>query len=805
MPVALKVLAPELGSDDTFRERFLREAQTAATIDHPNVIPIHDMGLHEDSLYIVMRFVAGGDLKALLGELGPLDAQLTLSILTPIAQALDAAHAHGLVHRDVKPANVLLARSSEGAIEHVYLTDFGIAKSATFSGALTSAGASIGTVGYMAPEQLEGREVTAQTDVYALTVTLYECLTGRVPFQRELAEGIRPPVGEVEPLSRVRPDLPAALDAIVVRGLSRDLVDRFATCEQLLSACREAVAGHGAPAASSAAPAPLDAIPATELAGETPGSALAQRASMPTEDAAAPPASGRAPSPSAANGRQTARRGGRAWLVGAIGAIVVAAAAAAIVITSGSGSGAAKGKLSQTALAEVPTNRVTGSGEATVRLDGDSAEITVTTNGLDNGGELVHLMHIHGGGKGECPPASAARLHNNHLAISTTDGINYYGPPVQALTTHGDTSVASILAFRRFPSGGNLHYSRTIVLPAKVAAEVRADDAVIVVHGTDYDGSGIYSGVLDASELSKSVPANGHGARAVRKAGRRAERHTRRPRRARWVLLLGLAGRQRRAQRPGGDVDLPRGRLDRSRGRFRTAQRLGVSEDPLAKHSLSAAELKRLLAAERAGEAFLAFRDERGELCLFAVSPSPQARDSASTVGRRAEADLSLAWDTEVSGLHAELHHIGGEWAVVDDGLSTNGTYVNGQRIAGRQRLRDGDRVRVGRTVLAYKAAQATLVQETVAAADLPSIELTEAQRRVLVALCRPYREGSYATPATNQQIAGELFLSVDAVKMHLRTLFGKFQLGDLPQNQKRAKLAERALQFGVISPRDLA
>jgi hypothetical protein len=116
-------------------------------------------------------------------------------------------------------------------------------------------------------------------------------------------------------------------------------------------------------------------------------------------------------------------------------------------------------------------------------------------------------MHIHAGGKGECPPASAARLHNNHLAISTTDGINYYGPPVQALTTHGDTSVASILAFHRFLSGGKLRYTRTIVVPAKVAAAIRANDAVIVVHGTDYDGSGIYSGVLDASELSKSVPA----------------------------------------------------------------------------------------------------------------------------------------------------------------------------------------------------------------------------------------------------------------------------------------------------------
>jgi pSer/pThr/pTyr-binding forkhead associated (FHA) protein len=230
-----------------------------------------------------------------------------------------------------------------------------------------------------------------------------------------------------------------------------------------------------------------------------------------------------------------------------------------------------------------------------------------------------------------------------------------------------------------------------------------------------------------------------------------------------------------------------------------------VSEDPLARHSLSAAELKQLLAAERAGGAFLAFRDEQGTLRSYAVDGLRGPREATSTIGRRAEADLSLAWDGEVSGLHAELHHIGGEWAVVDDGLSTNGTYVNGERISGRQRLRDGDRIRVGRTVLAYRAAQATLVEETVAARDLPKIELTDAQRRVLVALCRPYRDGNFATPATNQQIADEIFLSVDAVKMHLRSLSAKFQLSELPQNQKRAKLAEQALQFGVISPRELA
>jgi FHA domain len=223
--------------------------------------------------------------------------------------------------------------------------------------------------------------------------------------------------------------------------------------------------------------------------------------------------------------------------------------------------------------------------------------------------------------------------------------------------------------------------------------------------------------------------------------------------------------------------------------------------DPLAPHSLSAQELKEMLAAERSGEALLAFRDEQGQLRTF--SPEPQ-RD-ASTLGRRPEVDLPIPWDSEVSGLHAELHHIGGEWAVVDDGLSTNGTYVNGERIQGRQRLRDGDRIRVGKTVLAYKAAQTITAQQTVAAGVPRQLDLTDTQRRVLIALCRPYRDGGFATPATNQEVAGEVFLSVDAVKMHLRTLFAKFDLGDLPQNQKRAKLAENALQFGVISHRDLA
>ena len=148
------------------------------------------------------------------------------------------------------------------------------------------------------------------------------------------------------------------------------------------------------------------------------------------------------------------------------------------------------------------------------------------------------------------------------------------------------------------------------------------------------------------------------------------------------------------------------------------------------------------------------------------------------TVGRRAEMDVSIGWDAEVSGLHAELQAFSGEWTIVDDGLSTNGTYVNGNRVRGRQRLRDGDRVRVGKTLLVYRSVEEVPVPRTVPTGEPPSAALlTDTQRRVLVALCRPYRDGGrFATPASNAQIAAELFVSVDAVKAQLRLLFTSFE-----------------------------
>jgi len=225
--------------------------------------------------------------------------------------------------------------------------------------------------------------------------------------------------------------------------------------------------------------------------------------------------------------------------------------------------------------------------------------------------------------------------------------------------------------------------------------------------------------------------------------------------------------------------------------------------DPVARHSLNPRELQQLLACERSGEPFLVMRDGDGDLRLVELG----ARSSVVTVGRGAGTDVSIPWDPEVSGLHAELRRLGEEWTVADDGLSRNGTFLNGERISGRQRLRPGDRLLVGSTIVAYCHQTSRSSETTLAGGTLPEApRLSETQRRILVALCRPYGEGGeFPVPASNQQIAKELYLGIDAVKRHLRVLFAQFGLGELPQNQKRARLAELALRLGLVSQRDLS
>jgi len=223
---------------------------------------------------------------------------------------------------------------------------------------------------------------------------------------------------------------------------------------------------------------------------------------------------------------------------------------------------------------------------------------------------------------------------------------------------------------------------------------------------------------------------------------------------------------------------------------------------PLAAHAASPAELKERLEAQRNGLPFLVYRDGAGVQRIHTLS----AGTERVSIGRRPESEVQLGWDSEVSRLHAMLELVGGEWTVIDDGLSANGTFLGADRLSGRRRLLDGDVIRVGRTTIAYCDPAASTGGATSKGDSLGEIRrLSESQRRVLIALCRPFRDGSaYAAPATNQQIAEELYLTIDAVKTHLRVLFGKFGIEHLPQNQKRLQRAELALRGGIVTEREL-
>jgi DNA-binding SARP family transcriptional activator/tRNA A-37 threonylcarbamoyl transferase component Bud32 len=246
--IALKVLSPELARQPGFRERFVRESQIAAGMEHPGIVPIYGAGEADGHLYIAMRYVRGTDLRRLLAEHGPLEPDRAVRLVRNVADALDAAHAEGLVHRDVKPANILLVEGVEGKDrddEVVYLSDFGLTKRLEGStGALTRTGQFVGTVDYVAPEQVEGRAIDGRADVYSLTCVLFECLTGKPPFRKDsdvatLYAHVR---DEAPKATDVSPELPAPLNGVLARGLAKDPAKRYASCRNLADAARAAIA-----------------------------------------------------------------------------------------------------------------------------------------------------------------------------------------------------------------------------------------------------------------------------------------------------------------------------------------------------------------------------------------------------------------------------------------------------------------------------------------------------------------------------------------------------------------------------------
>jgi serine/threonine protein kinase len=259
-PVALKILAPELAGDTAFRQRFIREMRAAAAVDHPNIVPVFDAGEADGALFIAMRYVSGQDLRTLLDHEGTLPAARVAHLISQAASALDEAHSCGLVHRDVKPGNMLIGTmTGSGQPDHLYLSDFGLSKQRMSSASLTLTGQFFGTLDYMAPEQVEGHHVDGRADLYALACTAFEMLTGQPPFRRDqdfavLWAQLSAPVPS---LTAVRPDLPPAVDQVIATALSKSPDDRYQTCTAFAKALRAACGlgrGEAVPAAGLAAP-----------------------------------------------------------------------------------------------------------------------------------------------------------------------------------------------------------------------------------------------------------------------------------------------------------------------------------------------------------------------------------------------------------------------------------------------------------------------------------------------------------------------------------------------------------------------
>lgn len=549
--IALKIIAPEFTQDPTAVARFKAEARIAASLEHPHIVPIHRGGAYDGVLYLAMRYVAGTNLRHAIGD-SPMDLARVARIVADVGDALDVAHAHGLVHRDVKPANILLSGNPKR--EQVYLTDFGLTKRLGSTGDLTRTGAWVGTPDYVAPEQIQGRDVDGRADVYSLGCVLFEMLTGHVAYRKDSdVAKLWAHVADPPPAPRTeRPDLVEAFDEVVTRATAKDPDDRYASAGEFAAAVARAVAEQTALDRGATEPGlfdePLeptqalgvvtheevfidDRVPrASAAARDEPERPPRAPAPPPAQDdrrwpapLVPPVAAMRAPYPQTGPDRPWPDQ---PWLTrhrGAVAAAVaiLSCAAALVILLSSRSSTTAPGTTATSsahqqpearagqrisgALSPVPTNRVTGTGNALVRLTGNRATFSLTTNDLVNG--PPHALHLHAGGRGQCPPERVAKLHNGNLSIATKSGVPFYGHAMTALTTTGSTDPAtSLLAFKRYPLTGNIRYSRTIDVGPVVASYLRENNAVVVVHGIDYNHNGIYDGSLDRSDLNRTLP-----------------------------------------------------------------------------------------------------------------------------------------------------------------------------------------------------------------------------------------------------------------------------------------------------------
>jgi serine/threonine protein kinase len=423
--VALKILAPTLASDSAFRQRFIRESRVAAAIDDPHIVPVFAAGEADGILFIAMRYVAGGDAQSLLNREGPLPSDRVADIISPVASALDAAHRAGLVHRDVKPSNILMD-VLPGRRDHVYLSDFGLSKAAASTSGVTLAGMVMGTLDYISPEQIAGKPVDGRTDQYALACSAFELLCGAPPFRRdEPTAAIYAHLSESPPqLSSRRTDLPAAVDVVLSKAMAKAPGDRYASCGQFADALRDALGFHRyrpGPTVMPAAETTRLAVPATAQHGHQAAEGAASLSSTvpgtgdgPATETSFPTVSDASTSPGqipvrSGSGPAQARRRLRRRI--AVGAFIIAAAglAAGLLLPGGPANTAAvaiSAKSAQPAVSgDVYVVYLGGEqasaeihGEVTKAAKGEVAELYAQQFPYKNAPALVSSLVLHPAG-----------------------------------------------------------------------------------------------------------------------------------------------------------------------------------------------------------------------------------------------------------------------------------------------------------------------------------------------------------------------------------------------------------------------
>ena len=441
---AIKLLAANLAQSDSFRARFEQEWRLAASLEHPSIVQVFDAGEVEDRLYIVMRYVDGEDLASLLSK-GDLGTERTLALLGQIADALDAAHRYGLVHRDVKPQNILV-----GTDDRAYLTDFGIAKDVERPTALTLPNQYLGTLDYNAPEQIQGSDVDARTDVYSLACVLYECLTGTVPFPRDsetatmMAHITEPPP---RPTTR-RPDLPPGIDAVITRSMSKDKQARHPSCGELIAAARATL---------------------TQTSART---VLRDPMPPPTRDGEAPP-----PPPPPPPARERWWRSRRVLAAAAAAALVLGAVIAAVLLLTGGEKVAVPSVVSQ---------------------DRARAEAALENAGFDVSASIVASDEEEGVVVGQHPPAGDKAEKGSDVRLDVSKG-----PPIVA--------VPDVVGESQADAEAALEQAGFQVEVAKEPSDKAAEGTVVSLRPAEEaeKGSVIRVGVSDpVSALRAVVPSH---------------------------------------------------------------------------------------------------------------------------------------------------------------------------------------------------------------------------------------------------------------------------------------------------------